>query len=72
MRIDFTGRQMEVSPDLRLYTEERLRKLARLLRDRFDIHVILTAQRHRRGHNVTPKTSRQPSVEYWMIKVYVP
>jgi putative sigma-54 modulation protein len=55
MRIDFTGRQMEVSPDLRLYTEERLRKLARLLRDRFDIHVILTAQRHRRIAEITLK-----------------
>jgi putative sigma-54 modulation protein len=53
MRIDFTGRQMDVSPDLRLYTEERLRKLARLFRNRFDIHVILTAQKHRRIAEVT-------------------
>lgn len=55
MRIDFTGRQMEVSPDLRLYTEERLRKLTRLLRDRFDIHVILTAEKHRRIAEITLK-----------------
>ena len=53
MRIDFTGRQMEVSPDLRRYTEERLGKLTRLLRDRFDIHVILTAEKHRRTAEVT-------------------
>lgn len=52
MQIDFTGRQMEVSPDLRRYTEERLRKLTRLLRDRFDIHVILTAEKHRRTAEV--------------------
>jgi len=53
MRIDFTGRQMEVTPDLRRYTEERLRKLTRVLRDRFDIHVILTAEKHRRIAEVT-------------------
>jgi putative sigma-54 modulation protein len=55
MRIDFTGRQMEVSPDLRRYTEERLRKLSRVLRDRFGIHVILTAEKHRRIAEITLK-----------------
>ncbi|MBZ5514795.1 MAG: ribosome-associated translation inhibitor RaiA [Acidobacteriia bacterium] len=55
MRIDFTGRQIDVSPDLRLYTEERLRKLTRLLRDRFDVHVILTAEKHRRIAEITLK-----------------
>jgi putative sigma-54 modulation protein len=55
MRIDFTGRQMDVSPDLRQYTEERLRKLTRLLRDRFELHVILTAEKHRRIAEITLK-----------------
>ena len=55
MRIDFTGRQMEISPDLRAYTEERLRKLTRVLRDRFGIHVILTAEKHRRIAEITLK-----------------
>ncbi|MFB3921666.1 MAG: ribosome hibernation-promoting factor, HPF/YfiA family [Terriglobia bacterium] len=55
MRIDFTGRQMEVSSDLRQYTEDRLRKLSRVLRDRFDIHVILTAEKHRRIAEITLK-----------------
>jgi putative sigma-54 modulation protein len=55
MRIDFTGRQMEVSSDLRRYTEERLRKLTRLLRDRFELHVILTAEKHRRIAEITLK-----------------
>jgi putative sigma-54 modulation protein len=53
MRIDFTGRQIDVTSDLRSYTEERLRKLTRLLRDRFDIHVILTAEKHRRHAEIT-------------------
>ncbi len=55
MRIDFTGRQMEITLDLRQYTEERLRKLTRILRDRFDIHVILTAEKHRRTAEITLK-----------------
>ena len=55
MRIDFTGRQMDVTPDLRGYTESRLRKLTRLLRDRFDVHVILAAEKHRRSAEITLK-----------------
>ncbi len=55
MQIDFTGRQMEITPDLRQYTEERLGKLTRLLHDRFSIHVILTAEKHRRTAEITLK-----------------
>jgi len=53
MQIDFTGRQIEVTPDLRQYTEEHLGKLTRLLHDRFSAHVILTAERHRRIAEIT-------------------
>ena len=31
MPIDYTGRQVEISTDLRRYTQERLRKIVRLL-----------------------------------------
>jgi putative sigma-54 modulation protein len=55
MQIDYTGRQTEVSPDLRQYTEERLGKLTRLLRDRYSAHVILTAERHLRIVEITLK-----------------
>ncbi len=53
MRIEYTGRQMDVTPDLRHYTEVRLRKLTRLLRDRYEIHIILTAEKHRRQAEIT-------------------
>jgi ribosome hibernation promoting factor len=53
MQISFTGRQMEISPELRQYTEKRLRKLSALLRDGTDIHVILTAEKHRRTAEIT-------------------
>jgi putative sigma-54 modulation protein len=55
MNVDFTGRQMEITPDLRQYTEERLRKLKRVLRDHLDLHVILTAEKHRRTAELTLK-----------------
>jgi putative sigma-54 modulation protein len=55
MQIDYTGRQMEVNADLRQYTEERLGKLTRLLRNRYSAHVILTAERHRRIVEITLK-----------------
>ena len=55
MSIDFTGRQVEISPDLRRYTQERLRKIARLLGGQFDLHVILTAEKHRRIAELTLK-----------------
>jgi putative sigma-54 modulation protein len=55
MQIEFTGRQIEVTPDLRQYTEERLTKVVRLLRDRCTLHVILTAERHLRNAEITLK-----------------
>ncbi len=53
MRIDFTGRQMEVTADLQQYAEEHLRKVTRLLQGRFEVHVILTAEKHRRSAEIT-------------------
>jgi len=53
MQIDFTGRQMDVSPELQKYTTQRLNKLSRLLRNNFELHVILTAEKHRRIAEIT-------------------
>lgn len=57
MQISFTGRQMEIPPGLRQYTERRLRKLSKLVRDGSgsDVHVILTAEKHRRTAEITLK-----------------
>lgn len=62
MQLDFTGRQMEVTPQLRKYTEERLRKLTRILRGRFDAKVILAAEKHRRLAEITVKFRDQTLV----------
>jgi putative sigma-54 modulation protein len=55
MQISFTGRQMDIPPSLRQYTERRLRRLSRLLQDGSDVHVILTAEKHRRTAEITLK-----------------
>ncbi len=55
MLIEYTGRQTEINPYLRKYTEDRLRKLKRILRGRLDVHVILTAEKHRRIAEITLK-----------------
>jgi putative sigma-54 modulation protein len=55
MHIDFTGRQVEISSDLRTYTQDRLKKLIRLLGNEFGLHVILTAEKHRRTAEFTLK-----------------
>jgi putative sigma-54 modulation protein len=55
MHIDYTGRQVEISSDLRRYTQERLRKIVRLLGGQFGLHVILTAEKHRRIAELTLK-----------------
>jgi ribosome hibernation promoting factor len=46
---------MEITPALRKYTEGHMRKLTRVLRDRFGAHVILTAEKHRRIAEITLK-----------------
>src|SRR5207247_5540833 len=55
MRISYTGRQMAITHTLRGVTEKRLLKLSRLLRDRPDVHVVLTAEKHRRVAEITLK-----------------
>ena len=56
MPIDFTGRQMEISPDLRNYTEDRLQETySPGWATQFDLHVILTAEKHRRTAEFTLK-----------------
>lgn len=59
MRIDFTGRQIEITPEVRQYTQRHLGKLTRLLGDRPALHVILTAEKHRRVAELALKVRRR-------------
>lgn len=53
MQTDFTGRQMDVTEDLRRFTHAHLRKLNRLVGPSAQLHVIVTAEKHRRRAEVT-------------------
>jgi putative sigma-54 modulation protein len=55
MQIEFTGRHIEVSPDLREYTRNRLHKLDRLLPNSCHVHLILAAAKRRRVAEITLK-----------------
>jgi putative sigma-54 modulation protein len=47
MTIDFVGRHLDLTPELREYAEEKVLKLGRLV-DNLDIHVTLEAEKHRK------------------------
>lgn len=53
MEVGYTGRQMDVTEDLRLFTQKHLRKIERLLRGRPQLHVVLSAEKGRRLAEIT-------------------
>jgi len=53
MDVDFTGRQVNVTPGLQQYTHEHLKKLRKLLPGQPKLHVILTAEKRRRTAEIT-------------------
>lgn len=55
MQIDYTGRQMDITPAIKTYTEQHLSKLGRILGDPFKAHVILTVEKHRHVAEITVK-----------------
>lgn len=62
MSLNITGRQLDVTQDLRHFAEKRLMKLPGPLRHRSDIHVILSAEKHRRTAEITLKFRDQTMV----------
>jgi putative sigma-54 modulation protein len=53
MKIDFTGRQTEISVDVRRLAERKLAKVGKLLPSVTRAHVILTADKHRQVAEVS-------------------
>lgn len=47
MKIEITGRQIEITPALRDFTLEKLRKLEKLLDGPLEVHVVLAVEKHR-------------------------
>ncbi len=53
MKIEFTGRQTEITPEMRRLSERKLEKVAKLLPSITTAHVILTADKHRQVAEVS-------------------
>lgn len=53
MKIDYTGRQTEITAEIRRVAEQKLQKVAKLLPSITRAHVILTADKHRQVAEVS-------------------
>lgn len=58
MKIEFTGRQTEVPPEIRRLAERKLRKLTRVLPGITWAHVIVSKGRHRQIAEVSIRSKR--------------
>lgn len=47
MNVEITGRQLEITPALRDFAEEKLRKIERLLDGPIEAHLVLAIEKHR-------------------------
>jgi len=56
MKVNFTGRHMELTEPLKQFTKERLDKMTTYLDDIIDVHVILGVEKHRHEAEITLKT----------------
>ena len=62
MNVEYTGRQYEITPDIRKQVEHGLKKLTRILGDQFESKVILTIEKHRCKAEITVATRVNPVV----------
>jgi len=61
MNVEYTGRQCEITPDIRKQVELGLKKLTRILGDNFESKVILSVEKHRCKAEITV-AARNPVV----------
>ncbi|MFN8008479.1 MAG: ribosome-associated translation inhibitor RaiA [Terriglobia bacterium] len=47
MRVEYTGRQIEVTPAIQKFTEDHLQKIRKILGESIEVHVILTVEKYR-------------------------
>ncbi len=62
MNVEYTGRQYEITPDIRKQVEHGLHKLTRILGNNFDSKVILACEKRRFKAEITVSTRIQPVV----------
>lgn len=62
MQISTTARHCELDPEVRLFAQQRLEKLARFVRDIQEAHLIVTAEGYRHSAEITLRLKRQEMV----------
>src|SRR4029453_14702658 len=58
MRIEFPGRQLEVTPQVRDLVERKIGKLSRVLHGITHVHVVVAADKHRQIAEVSIQSPR--------------
>ena len=47
MHVEYTGRQIEITPAIKRFTEDHLKKIRKILGEMIQVHVILTVEKYR-------------------------
>ena len=63
MNVEYTGRQVEITPTLRKQIEQGLKKFTKIIGDNFDAKVVLSLEKHRHVADLTiTSPNRNPIV----------
>jgi putative sigma-54 modulation protein len=62
MQIHTTARHCELDPEVRLYAQQRLEKLAKFARDIHEAHLVITAERYRHSAEITLRLNQHELV----------
>ena len=62
MNVEYTGRQLEITPATRKQVEAGLEKIKKLLGSSFETHVILSSEKHRMIAEITVTVRNHPPI----------
>ena len=62
MNVEYTGRQYEITPNIRKEVESGLTKIKKILGDKFETKVILAVEKHRHKAEITIHPRNGPLV----------
>lgn len=62
MNVEYTGRQYEITPDIRKCVDTGLAKIRKILGDKFETKVILAVEKHRHKAEITISPRNGPLV----------
>ena len=60
MQIHITGRQVTITPAIRRFTEEKLKKVEKLLGGPIEAHVVLAVEKRRHHAEIQVKSRASP------------